>query len=653
MKKFTGLKNHRTDIAEKICLHRSPWHKKFKSTDVCSAFRTRVLLFVTMLASGGCTHAPPQDPLHNTKKLVTEGHASLYRNGAFQVPATTMYLIPPGPDALSLALELAGIRAAQSFQTSLQHARESVEFAKLGIDKSLTAAQQINTATEATAASAREFTLRGAQYAAQAPNTTRSIVGASIEFATHVHDATKQAGGDLAEGALQSAQATRQTSQRFAAKTLQTGVADAATDARKGVTRAQQRAHFAAERFIKGYAAVPKKLAQRVDDVAASTSFAKFSRAMQRATQWRSETTTPLTDILVDTTAHYGDDVKSAFNNAHTGINEGAQDIGYTLAMLKSLRWVLQGILWEATIKPAGKLAAASLGYVAVNAVAFPALITINEGVAVANIAVEVSWNSAGAAYDIVAPSAVAALVGLYGAVEFAGSEALTTGKLALNSTLAAGAYTGGQGLGAATAVGGYTAGKTVQYIGAPLAALGVAGIGTTVGVIAGGAKVAEGGLAMTGGGIAEVGTQVAGKTAAATVAVGGSTLAVVAGGALGTYELSKAVVAPVGYELGGGLVLSYGTLAQLSAQSVLAVSDAAYVVLSLEGPRWVLYAVKGNLDKGEQLPTGSMLDLKAMQNAGEEFYVVPASGEEMQRVVDSVYKQLPQIDFALPEAAE
>jgi hypothetical protein len=39
-----------------------------------------------------------------------------------------------------------------------------------------------------------------------------------------------------------------------------------------------------------------------------------------------------------------------------------------------------------------------------------------------------------------------------------------------------------------------------------------------------------------------------------------------------------------------------------------------SYLVLSLEGPRWVLYAVKGKLGKGEDLVPGAMLDLKLMQ---------------------------------------
>jgi hypothetical protein len=144
--------------------------------------------------------------------------------------------------------------------------------------------------------------------------------------------------------------------------------------------------------------------------------------------------------------------------------------------------------------------------------------------------------------------------------------------------------------------------------------------------------------------GVAAEGTaRAAGAATAATVGAGGSVVSVAAGAALGTYELARAVVVPAGHELGAGIVLSYGTLTQLGAQSILAVSDASYMVLSLEGPRWVLYAVKGDIDNGENIPTGAVLDLKAMQRAGETLYAVPASEEEMKRAVDSLYGALPE----------
>ena len=90
---------------------------------------------------------------------------------------------------------------------------------------------------------------------------------------------------------------------------------------------------------------------------------------------------------------------------------------------------------------------------------------------------------------------------------------------------------------------------------------------------------------------------------------------------------------------------MSYGTLSHLGAHTILAASDFAYLVLSLEGPRWVVYAVKGNLGKGEDLPPGTMLNLREMQKAGEEIYALPVSDEDMKNVVNSVEHELPAVE--------
>lgn len=56
-------------------------------------------------------------------------------------------------------------------------------------------------------------------------------------------------------------------------------------------------------------------------------------------------------------------------------------------------------------------------------------------------------------------------------------------------------------------------------------------------------------------------------------------------------------------------------------------------------------YAVKGKLGKGEDLAPGTMLNLREMQEAGEEIYYVPVSDEEMKHVVNSVDHELPEVD--------
>ncbi len=605
------------------------------------------LMCGTLLA---CAQQPGRpDPLQNTKKLAAEGHATLYNNGAFEVPMTTIHLIPPGPDALDLASEMAGLRARQSFQESIKHARESADFAQAGVAKSKGAALAMHQGTTEMAEGAREVTRFGAHMAGTAPGMVSDIVGASVTYSGRAYTATSLAGDTLASGSLmvggKISEGTTEVSKEMWTSTL--ALAGKTSKASKAAS--SRHTSFAAERFVKGYAALPEQLGQRADAVKESASLIKFADAYQRSNEWRSEQSGKMADIVVGTTSDYSRDVGESFSAAKREISQGSNESGPTLAVLKSMRWVVQGIFWDATIKPAGKLAGASLGYITVNAVAFPALITMKEGVAVANVAVQVTWNSAASVYDVTAPSATAALVGLFGAVELVGGQVLAGGELVAGSAATAGTYGVGKTTAAVTAGGGYLTGKTVQYIGAPLSSIGVFAGGSTLGVVAGTATAATGVGLATVGATGEALTQVTGNVAAGTVLVGGSAASVVAGTALGTYELASAVVVPTGYELGSGLVLGYGTLSQLGAQAVLAVADASYMVLSLEGPNWVLYAVKGNVDNGENVPPGAILDLKAMQHAGETFVAVPVSREEMKRIVATVPGQLPLSAQAAP----
>lgn len=599
-----------------------------------------VMLCATLLSCA--QQQVQQDPLQYTKKLAAEGHATLYNNGAFEIPMTTIHIIPPGPSTFELASEMAGLRARQSFKESIKHARESVGFAQAGVKRSGRAALAVHQGTTDLAGGAREVTRYGARMAGRSPGMVLDMVGASVTYSAKAYTETAQAGDRLAEGSL-TAGSKLSAGTTDASARLWTGtLALAGSTSRGSLAASGRHASFAGARFVKGYAALPEKLGERAGAVRESASLDRFVAAYRKSNEWRSEQSAKMSDIVVSTATNYTSDIKNSFGAAKREITQGSEESGYTLAVLKSLRWVMQGIFWDATIKPVGKMAGASLGYVTVNAVAFPALVTVREGVAVANVAVQVTWNSAASVYDVTAPSAIAALAGLFSAVELVGGQVLAGVELVAGTAATAGTYGVGKTAAAATAGGGYLTGKTVQYVGAPLSTVAVAAGGSAIGVVAGTATAVTGGGVAVAGAATEAVTQVAGNAAAGAVFAGGAAASVVAGTALGTYELAKAVVVPAGYELGAGLVLGYGTVSQLGAQTVLAVADASYMVLSLEGPNWVLYAVKGTVDDGENLPPGALLDLKAMQQAGETFIAVPANDEEMKRLVDAVPGQLP-----------
>ncbi len=603
--------------------------------------RTSLLLLCGMLSA--CAQQPgKQDPLQNTKKLAAEGHATLYHNGAFEIPMTTIHIIPPGPDAWDLAAEMAGLRARQSFQESKKHALESIDLARAGVNKSAEIAGDIKKSTDETAKSAREVTRFGVGMAGASPGLARDIVGASVTFSLEAGGDVSKSGDAMAQGALAAGGAMSQGTDD-AAKTLGGGTLALAGATSVGSYAAAGKHASSALRFVKGYAALPEKLGQRAATAGngAKASVAKFVEAYRNSDEWRAQQSARMADIVVETKNNYTKDVAASFRAASREL-EGTHDTGYTLAMLKSLGWLVQGVFWEATIKPAGKVAGASLGYVAANGVAFPALVITRGGVAVADVAVQVTWNTAAGVYDVTAPTGAAVLAGMFSAVELVGGQIVAAGELVGGSLVTAGTYVGGKTLAGATAGGGYLAGKTVQYVGAPLSTVGIAAGGTAIGVVMGAGAAVTGAGVVVGGVASEAATQVGGNVAAGTTLVGGTVASVATGTALGMYELSKAVVVPTGYVLGSGVVVGYETMSQLAAHTILAVGDASYMVLSLEGANWVLYAVKGKVDNGENLPPGAIVDLKAMQKAGEEFVAVPVSPEEMKRVVEAVPGDLP-----------
>ena len=352
---------------------------------------TKTLKILVVLACTtliGCAHQPGKDPLQNTKKLAAEGHATLYNNGAFEIPMTTIHIIPPGPGAMDLAQEMAGMRAKQSFQESLKHARESLDFTKSGITKSTEVATVMHAGTSSVAGSVRGVTRFGTRVMGASPGIISDAVSASLTYSSEVFHSTQEAGDNLAQGSLTLAGNINEGTSKVS-ESMWSGTKDLASNTSKAnISSAGKHAAYAGERFVKGYAAIPAKLNERGKNIGESASLSNFVHAYQTSNEWRAEQSGKFSDMLSDTTSNYATDAMAPFHEAGRELSE-KHDTGYTLALLKSLRWFMQGILWDATIKPVGKITAASLGYVTVNAVAFPALIAVKEGVAVANVAVQ------------------------------------------------------------------------------------------------------------------------------------------------------------------------------------------------------------------------------------------------------------------------
>ncbi len=607
-----------------------------------STFVTILLAAITL---GSCaTPNPADDPLKHTKKLVVEGHLSLYNNGAFHVPQTSIRLIPPGPDAWELAGSLMGLRARQAFLLALTKAKESVTILAEGTTFSFRMAQGIHQATDTLTGEIAKATRENSTLLAyRSWQDATGLVGKSWEFSKETAADIDRLGIEMVEKSVQRGDDVSERMDEGGKRIVQQSLDQAHALAKGGTARASDTMSFARERFIKGYAAVPSSARARAkavgDDIRELNLPGIFDEEADRRSRWSKK----MMDLAGQTVSNYREDVAHSFKEAAREISD-YQTSGISLATLRSLRWILQGLFWDAAIEPVGKISAASVGYIGVNALAFPTIVVMREGKAMTVIAVEVVWNTSKSGYDLVAPSTTAAVAAIYGILDFTGSN-LAAGTVAGAGSLAGLSERALSRITGVTIIGtGYAAGKGLQYIGVPLAAAGVAIGGGTFGVVVGTAEAAAAGTLRVAGETGIATTYVMGNVIAGTTLAGGTAATVGAAAWQGYYQMATAVVLPVGFEFAGGMVLSYGTMAHLGAHSILAVSDFSYLVLSLEGPRWVIYAVKGKSGKGEDLVPGTMLDLKAMQQAGEEIYNLPVSNEEMKNVVESVYEELPEV---------
>ena len=603
-------------------------------------------LAVAILALGCSSTADKRsDPMKNSKQLIGEGHRSLYNNGAFKVPGTSIHLIPAGPSTLAFASELAGLKARQSFQLSIQHAREALSLAPKGSRRAITIANSIRKSTRERVADANRLGGHGVDMVRQSPRWTYEIVKGGLVLSARAGKATAQAGREFQQDALASASRLDDTASRDARNIFERGKDSSAQQLGATLASAGRSFDHAGSRFIQGYVSLPSRLKKRRGKVSTAVSFEQFQRNFKRSNKARKVLSENFTDIAVDATRNYTAEVAESLTKARDEITVNSREIGITLASLKALRWALQGVLWDGIVEPAAKLTVGTVGYIASNTIVYPVLLVAGQTLATAEVAVSVSWNSTVSAYELIAPTGEAAIAGAIGIGKLVGGTTLAAGNFTLNTTLSGVSYVGGKAAAGTAAATGVVAGQTLKYVGAPMATVGVAGAGTLTGVVAGTAAATTGSALAVGSYSTGAVTAVGGTTAAGAVVVGGTAVAVTGATALATFEASKAIVQPVSYQLGAGIVVGYDTLAQLSAHSLLAVSDAAYVVLSLEGPRWVLYAVKGKTHDGDDLLPGALVDLNAMQQQGEEFYRLPGDEEDANVAAGTTVKALPIVE--------
>jgi len=597
-------------------------------------------LISLLLCACAAQPTPKEELFKNTKKLVVEGHKSLYENGAFHIPNTSISLIPAGPSATEFAAELVGIRARQSFLQSIKNAADSVQIISIGTKKTYGFSQDVFEGGQDFANTITQHSRPGGMLLMKrSVDDAKYISGKSWQAAKNSADFLWEAGDDITNASLSSARSFSSNGLSSSGKLLSASVDTGKNISNTMLGLSAKSFQYGGNEFIKGYAALPASASSRAANMSPTPSWHRYASSARKVNSWREESSDSMAFFVKDATENYFENIGNSFSNSKNALTK-TQDTG-SLALLKSLGWALHGLVWEGLVKPTAQITAGSIGYVAVNTVVYPVMLVGHGTVSLAEVAVKVTWNTGAMAYEFVAPTAKAALAGILGTVEatggvIAGGAVMSAGAAASGATL----ITSQAAAATVATVGGIT-GQTVKYVGVPIAASGIAVGGTAVGVTVGASEAAVGATTLVGGEAISLGAQATTTAASGAALVTGTVASSVAGVGYGVYEISKAVIVPTGYTLGSGIVLSYGSISQLAAHSILAVSDAAYLVLSLEGPvdapKWVIYSVQDVFAMGDSLPAGTVLDLENMQSQGEVFKRLPISQKEMDAVIEHV----------------
>ena len=235
----------------------------------------------------GCTATDseqrPDDPLKYSKKLVTEGHLSLYENGAFHVPNTSISLIPPGPSAAEFALELMGIRARQSLLLSLKRAGESVFIVSEGTQISVQAGTAIHDASGEVTREIQRFTRAdGTLLIYHAAHEGRELVGKAWEFSKETAADMDRLGANLVEDSHQGGREIAHTGNELGQKIVTDSLKQAHILSKKSRMRSAAAGSFARQEFVQGYATIPSKLKTRGQEMGDDLTKLDFSGSLSQ-----------------------------------------------------------------------------------------------------------------------------------------------------------------------------------------------------------------------------------------------------------------------------------------------------------------------------------------------------------------------------------
>lgn len=603
-----------------------------------------MLLLITLLLFSACTLNTGQDPLRNTKKLIIKGHGSLYENGMLEIPFTKLHFIPSVQGSLDLSSELLFEDAKEALRQGLKDALASVFIIPEGTKKAYDISKDVYRVSSDISQTIRKYTRGGGVWLIDRSSKIAKdhILGAfddSKELALSLYNA-----GDKIESFFDVASSDIAASHWRRSKKTFTASMDAASIINKISTRlAKEHFNLGGDAFIQGYIALPSKLGKNLENIGESFNGSRFAKALKHANDFRKESSVVFKDIISDTFANYGKDVGESFSKVSKNFSKHVEEEGPVLASLKSMRWLLQGIFYDALIKPIAKFTTGAIGLISVNGIIYPIHAVAGEVKESAMVMVEVTAHTVKSLYEIVAPSVQFALASVLGSVEYLGGKVVAGTTATLGAAVSGVDTTTGLALSGVSKTTGFALGKGTKYIGVPIAVSAKAVGEVGYGVLASGSSVALGTTLLATGETAALAVDTTGIATSGVTVVGGTGLSIANASVQGIYNIAKSVVLPVGYTLSSGTVLGYGSLSQLQAHTILAASDAAYMILSLEGPKWVLYTIAGQSIKDDKvLPVGAVVDLKSMHEHDETIKRIEVSDTEMQKVLLSLDKDLP-----------
>jgi len=601
------------------------------------------LLFVIILLFSGCAPQNGQDPLKNTKKLIKRGHGNLMDSG-MGIPFTNLNFIPSIQGTKDLSYELFFEDAKAALQQGLKDALASVYVIPEGTKRAYEISKDVYRVSDEISDEIRQYTRHGGTWLIDRSSkiAKKHLLGVfdhSKEVAIDVY----AAGGriekffDVASSDILSSHLSR--SKKVFRKSMK-----AASKINKESSKlAKEHFEFGSDAFIQGYMALPKNLDKNFDLIREGWSQSRFSKGLSNANELREEGTLFFSDMMKETLDNYGKDVSDSFSKVSENFSEHVQKEGIVLSSIKSMGWLLKGIFYDGIIKPVAKLTASSVGLLSVNGVLWPIHVVAEEAKASAMVIVEVTAVTAKSLYDIVAPSVSFALASVLSSAEYLGGKAVAGTTATLGSVVSGVDAATGATLSGLSKATGFVLGESTKYIGVPIAVSAQVVGDVAYGAVASTASVTLGGGVLATGETVALATQGTGGLLSASTLVGGTGLSVAQAASQGLYYLGKSALLPAGYTLSSGTVLGYGSLSQLQAHTILAASDAAYMILSLEGPKWVLYTITGQSIKDDKvLPAGAVVDLKKMHENNEQISRLEVSDAEMQKVLLNLEESFP-----------